>query len=414
MAFPENAADVALLVKAAADTGLGVVAQSTGHGAFFYDSIEDAILIRTTRISDLTITGQTARAGSGALWAEVALEAGAAGLAALHGSSPDVAVGGYLLGGGVGWLSRRHGLACNSVTAVEMVTADGTLRRVDRDNDRDLFWAMRGGGGGYGVVTHVEFDLIPVPTVYAGMLVWDARFGEDLLSAWADWTRAIDEDTTSIIRYLNLPPLPEIPEVLAGKRVITLDSASLGDPSVARSALDDMRSVASPVLDSYATVPTPDLVRLHGDPEMPTAGLAHHTLLSTMNRDVASALHEVLGPDSGNPLLSVEVRHLGGAVAEPDPNGGVLSHIASPYLLGAVGLAMDSDSYRKTGELLTSVVDTVQPWSGGTYLNFSERTEDALPFPDETMRRLAEIKHAYDPNGVFLDRSLMARSRTMS
>src|SRR6185436_19824474 len=142
------------------------------------------------------------------------------GLAALHGSTPDVSVAGYALGGGVGWYGRRHGLAANSVLAIELVTADGELRRVDRDNEPDLFWALRGGGGSFGLVTALEFQLYPVAEVYAGVLFFPWERSAEVLHAWREWTATAPDEVTSVGRILQIPPIEEVPEFLRGQNFV--------------------------------------------------------------------------------------------------------------------------------------------------------------------------------------------------
>jgi FAD/FMN-containing dehydrogenase len=170
--------------------------------------------------------------GSGVRWAAVADPASAAGLAPLSGSSRDVGVTGYSLGGGVGWLGRKYGLQANALTAVEIVTADGELRRVDHDNEADLFWAVRGGGGNYGVVTALEFELFPVPELYAGALFFPCERASEVMHAWHEFVSAgLPDEITTVGRVVQVPPLPEIPEMLRGKSFTILQAAYLGGES---------------------------------------------------------------------------------------------------------------------------------------------------------------------------------------
>src|SRR3954454_18645741 len=189
---PANADDVAETVRYAAQRGLRVAPQSTGHNAGPMDGLEDALLVRTDALQDVEIDvgSRRARVGSGARWAGVADLASDAGLAALHGSSRDVGIAGYSLGGGMGWLARKHGLQANALTAVEIVTADGELRRIDHDNETDLFWAIRGGGGNYGVVTALEFELFPVPDLYAGALFFPFERAPEVMHTWHELVSA--------------------------------------------------------------------------------------------------------------------------------------------------------------------------------------------------------------------------------
>jgi FAD/FMN-containing dehydrogenase len=187
VAFPTSAADVQEIVSAAAAAGLRVAPLSTGHNAAPLCALDDVVLVRTSAMRGVTVdpAARTARVEAGAIWEDVVEAAAPHGLAALHGSSPDVGVAGYSLGGGIAWYSRKLGLQANSVTAIEIVLADGSLTRVDDVHEDALFWALRGGGGSFGVVTALEFDLYPIETAYAGMLIWDRCDAEKALRGWA-------------------------------------------------------------------------------------------------------------------------------------------------------------------------------------------------------------------------------------
>jgi FAD/FMN-containing dehydrogenase len=210
----ESATDVVHAVRFARSRGMRIAPQGTGHGSEPLEPLEDAMLLRTVRMRDVRIdpAARTARAEAGALWQDVTVPAGQHGLAALAGSSANVRVTAYTLGGGMGWLARRYGLAANSVTAAEIVTPDGRLRRADADHEPDLFWAVRGGGGSVGVVTALEMRLHPVRELYAGALFFPIQRTAEVLHAWRAWTGTVPDEVTSLGRILRLPPLPEVPE----------------------------------------------------------------------------------------------------------------------------------------------------------------------------------------------------------
>jgi len=188
VAIPATAADVVAVVEFARERGLLVTAQGTGHNAGAYDTLANTILVKTHELRGVEIDAEAriARCQAGTLWAEVTQPASELGLAPLAGSSPDVGVVGYVLGGGLSWLARKHGLASNNVRAIELVTADGALVRATHDDHADLFWALRGGGGNYGIVTAVEIELYAYPTVYAGMMLWPWERGAEVLKAWVE------------------------------------------------------------------------------------------------------------------------------------------------------------------------------------------------------------------------------------
>jgi len=179
-----------------------------------------------------------------------------------------VGVVGYSLGGGMGWYARKLGLATNRITAVELVVADGSQIRVDRDTHPELFWALRGGGGNFGVVTALEFDLFPIETAYAGMLVWDQKDAEKVLRHWAEWSVGAPDEVTTSFRMMNLPPLPELPEPFRGRQLVVIDGAVLDSDDRAESILASLRELG-PEMDTFARVPAASLVRIHMDPEGP-------------------------------------------------------------------------------------------------------------------------------------------------
>ena len=279
----------------------------------------------------------TARAEAGALWQDVTVPASQHGLAALGGTSPNVGVTGYTLGGGLGWLARRYGLAANSVTAVELVTPDGRLVRADAAHEPDLFWAVRGGGGSVGVVTAIEMLLYPVRELYAGALFFPIQRTSEVLRAWREWTDTVPDEVTSIGRILRLPPLPEIPEFLRGRALAMVEAAYLGDASDGAKLFRPLRALG-PELDTFATIQAAALQQLHMDPEQPVPAEGDGALLADLPPGALDALVALAGPDADTPLLSIEIRHLGGALARQAPGGGALAKIDANYALFATGV----------------------------------------------------------------------------
>ncbi len=405
VAFAAGVDDVVAVVDFARAEGLRVAAQGTGHGAATLGELDDTVLLKTIGMGAVEIDAPAhrARVGAGALWGDVAVLAGKAGLAALHGSSPDVGVVGYTLGGGIGWLTRAHGLACNSVAAIELVDAEGRAMRVDHDHEPELFWALRGGGGSFGVVTAVELELVPLPEVYAGTLMWPAEEGAELLHLYRDWASRLPRELTSIFRFLHLPPIPEVPEPLRGRRVVTLGAAYLGGEEQGAELLAPMRKAGTPLADSLATMPAADLARLHGDPEHPSPGIGHHLLLDELSAGAADTFAELAGPDSGSPLVSVELRHLGGAAASAPAGAGALGRIEGEFAMYAVGAPMRPGDRESIEAHLERMAEALSPYSSGReYLNFADQPSPArLAFEPSTWARLTAAKRLYDPENRF-------------
>jgi FAD/FMN-containing dehydrogenase len=407
VAYPTSVAEVQRVVRAAAAADLRVAPQSTGHnaGPLAAQGLDDVVLLRTSAMTGVTIdpVRRIARVEGGALWIHAVEPAGTHGLIPLHGSSPDVGIAGYSLGGGIGWYARRLGLATNSLTAVELVTADGEHVRADANRNRELFWALRGGGGSFGVVTALEFRLYPIETAYAGMLIWDRAQAEPVLREWARWAPGAPDDVTTSFRILNLPPLPDIPEMLRGRSVVAIDGAVLGGDAAGEAAIAGLRAL-KPEIDTFTRVPATSLVRLHMDPEGPTPVVSDTSMLAELPDEAVDAFLAEMGPGSTSSLLLAELRQLGGALGRPHEGGGVLDHLDAAFVSFGLAIAAtpemaaqgEVDAHRFTAAL--------SPWSNGrSYLNFSENAVDPRTGYDErAWLQLKGIRSAVDPHGLFV------------
>ena len=394
VAIPQSAADVAAVVDFAREQGLRVAPQGTGHNASAIVTLERTILLKTSALRDVEIDAprRRARVGAGVLWAEVTGPASEHGLAPLSGSSPDVGVVGYTLGGGLSWLSRRHGLAANSVLAIEVVTADGRLVRCDADHEPELFWALRGGGGSFGVVTAIEFVLYAAPQVYAGALLWPWERAAEVLKAYVEWCRTAPDAISTSARILQVPPLPDIPEIVRGRRFVAIDGAYLGSPRAGAEVLAALRAL-DPEIDMFAPIPAAALSHIHMDPEHPVPGIGDGMVLDELTPAAIETLVAVAGPGSGSPLLSVELRQLGGAIGVPPADHGALAKIGGEFAFFAVGMAMTPEIGEAVGAHVERVIEAMDPWDAGRrYLNFTERASDATAvFPEGTLRRLQAV-----------------------
>jgi FAD/FMN-containing dehydrogenase len=414
VAFVESAEDVAAVVRFANENDLRVTAQGSGHGALSLPSLEGAILIKTERMRSIEIEAQTARVGAGVLSLELAEAAQAHGLSSLPGSSPDVCVTGYTLGGGLSSLGRRYGFACNRVRAIELVTADGEPRTVDAENEPDLFWALRGGGGDFGIVTALQLDLVPVAEVYAGALLFPTEVGAEGLRAYHDWAAGVSDDVTSDVRFLRPPDIPDVPEPLRGKALLVVDAACIGGREAGEAAIAPLREIGEPIMDSFGQIPAAGLCKVHMDPEQPVPGLGHHRVLRELSDEAIDAFTGVAGPDSGSPLLLAELRHLGGALGRPDPDGGALSHLDAAFVMNGIGMAMGPEMSEAVSAGLDRLHDAMEPWAGdGGYFNFADRPCDAdAILPPDVCARLAEVKRKWDPDGRILGNHAVALDAT--
>jgi len=406
VAVPRSADEVAEVVRAAAAAGLRVAPQSSGHGAgpLGEFDLDDVVLVRLTELLGVTVDpiARTARVLGGTLWRDVVEAAAVHGLAALHGSSPDVSVAGYVLGGGLSFYGRRHGLATNSLRAVEIVTADGSLVRATADDDPDLFWALRGGGGNFGVVVAVELDLLPYAEVFAGMLLWDRERATEVVPAWAAWTREVPESVTTSLRVMSFPPLPDLPPFLSGRQLVVIDGAVLEDDDRAAELLAPLRALA-PELDTFARMPAAGLIGVHMDPPAPTPAVSDHAVLAALPDEAVAAYLGSVGPGTQTSLLFAELRHLGGALARPADGGGVASHLEGGYALFCVAVAPFPDAVAQGLADAAATCAAMAPWATGTrVLNFSEGLVDVGSVYGDRLARLRAVRAAVDPDRVFL------------
>jgi FAD/FMN-containing dehydrogenase len=406
VAFVESADDVARTVAFAAANDLRVAGQGTGHGAVALGSLEDAILIKTERMHaiDIDPQAQTARVEAGVLVLELSESALAHGLSSMPGSSPDVGVTGFTLGGGLSWLGRRYGFACNRVRAIELVTAEGEARTVDAAEGEDLFWALRGGGGDYAIVTALHLDLVPVAEAYAGALLFPAELGADAVRAYRDWAATISDDVTSVVRFLRPPAMPDVPEPLRDRPLLTIDAACIGSREDGEAAIAPLRALGEAIMDTFDQIPAAGLCRIHMDPEQPVPALGHHRAIGELTDEAIDAFVGLAGPDAGSPLLLAELRQLGGALGRPAESGGALSHLDADFVMLGIGLPMTPELGQAVESHLNLLADAMDPWAGdGGYFNFAERPCDAdAILPADVCARLAEVKRRWDPAGTIV------------
>jgi hypothetical protein len=403
VAFPVDERDVAAVVSFAREQGLRIAPQSTGHNAGPLDSLEGTILLHTSELTGVSIdaAARRVRVGAGTKWEKVAPQLSELGLAGLHGSSPDVGISGYSLGGGMGWLARKYGLQANSVTAIELVTADGHLVRTDPVHEPDLFWALRGGGGNFGVVTAIEFAVYPVSELYAGAMFFPFERASEVLHAWRELLPTLPEELMSWASLLQFPDLPELPEAVRGRSFAIVMAAFLGDEADGRELLRPVRELG-PAMDSFAMVPPIALAELAMDPPDPLPAQSGHMLLDGPPPAAIDDLMAAAGPGSGSPLALLQLRHMGGALARTAPGAGARATLPGDVSMFALGVVEDEASAAAVEATLEAVEGAVRPYRAGHYPNFVEEPADASAFFDpDTWTRLREVKALYDPDDMF-------------
>jgi FAD/FMN-containing dehydrogenase len=401
VALPTSEREVAAVVQWAREHGYQVAAQATGHNAAPLGRLADTVVLNTSRLTGVRIdaANRRVRVGAATKWEAVVPELSELGLAALHGSSPDVGIVGYSLGGGMGWLARRHGLQCNSVTAIELVTSDGDLTQVDAVHEPELFWALRGGGGNFGIVTAIEFEVFPVTEVYAGALFFPyARAGE-VLRAWRDLLPSLPDEMTSWATLMHFPDVPFVPEPLRGQSFAIVLGAFLGDESEGRRVLAGLRGL-DPVMDTFAMGPPAMLGELAMDPPEPLPYLTAHQSVDGLSDHTIDELIAALAPDRGITVL--QLRHGGGELGRARDGAGARATLNGEIVTFAVGVVTDWAA----GEFVRSSLDAVEsilaPHAVGAYASFVEAPSDARRFYDgPTWERLGAVKALYDPGDVF-------------
>jgi FAD/FMN-containing dehydrogenase len=401
IALPTDEREVAAAVSYARERGLAVAIQATGHNAAPHGPLAGHLLINISQLNDVSIDAgnRRVRVGGGVKWEAVTARLSELGLAALHGSSPDVGIAGYSTGGGIGWLARRHGLQANSVTAFDVVTAQGHLVRTDATHEPELFWALRGGNGNFGVVTAGEFTVYPVRELYAGALFFPVERMTDVLHAWTRLLPELPEELTSWAVALHFPPAPDLPEPLRGRSYVIVMAAHLGTEDHGRELLAPLRALG-PELDTFAMVPPVALAELAMDPTAPLPYRSATALLDELPAKTIDELTSIAG--AGSSLTMLQLRHAGGALARTAPGAGARATLPGQIVAFALGVVPDPAADEAVRTALSAVTQALAPHRVGDYPNFVEEPADASGFFDEqTWQWLRRVKATYDPEDLF-------------
>ena len=405
VAFPVDARDVAAAVAYARRAGLRVAPQATAHNQGPLGDLEGTLLLNVSALQEVRVDAgaQRVRVGAGVKWDRVAPRLSAHGLAGLHGSSPDVGIAGYSLGGGMGWLARKHGLQANAVTALEIVIGDGQLVRVDARHHPDLFWALRGGGGNFGVVTAIEFAVHPVDELYAGAVFFEFERSSEVLHTWSSLLPTLPDELMSWASLIHFPPLPDVPAFARGRSFAVVMAAFVGDEADGRDLLRPLRDLG-PVRDTFAMVPPVVLGDLAMDPYDPLPFHLTHANLDRLSGETIDELIAKIGPDSGRgPTVTMfQLRHMGGALARETPGAGARATLPGEVCMIALGAVMDEEGDAAVRAALADIDAAVLPHRVGDYPNFIEVPADASGFfAPHVWARLRAVKAQYDPADLF-------------
>jgi FAD/FMN-containing dehydrogenase len=397
--------DIRIAVLSAQERGLPLGVQATGHGAV--RPANGGLLLKTNRMTAVTVDPEQRRVvvQPGALWSDVITAAAPFGLAPLSGSSVGVGVTGYTLGGGAGWLSRTYGFAADNLLRANIVTAGGQFLTASANEHPDLFWAIRGGGGNFGIVTEMEFRVFPVTQVYARMGFYPVEQARTTLATYRDW--AIDEPDalSTAVTLLQMPSLPGVPEPIRGKQVLALRALALTDADEAERLLEPLLGASgSPILGHAGTMTFAEAgMTLAGPPPPPMIVRQHIDLFRTIPDDLIDTMINAMCDEDGSPLTAIELRHWGGAMNRPAVDAGPVGHRDVPF--SVIGTAVPDGS--GPPEAIDTAVADLASWmrphaTGGTFLNFlGDPAQTATAYTPPDYRRLRAVKAAYDRDNVF-------------
>ena len=400
-----DAGDVVATVQFAREQGIPLAVRSGGHSVPGYSS-SDAMVLDFSRMKAITIDPErrTARIEPGATWGEVNAATQEHGLAIPAGDTASVGVGGLTTGGGIGWLARKYGLTIDSLVAVEVVTADGRLVRASADQHSDLFWAVRGGGGNFGIITAFEFQAHPVGMVVGGAIFYDAADGEKVLRGYADYAASAPDELTTIVFMMHAPPLPFIPPEKHGTAVIALGVVYAGDLEEGQRVVQPLRELATPIVDITAPMPYPAIYALTAEAGTP----GHYSEVRSMFMDALDddAIDTIMRQMNAisSPFGLIQLRVLGGAMARVSTDATAFAHRQQGIFLAAINVWMDPTESPIHHAWVDRFYEDMRPYAHGVYVNFlgdegEERIREA--YTPDTYARLVSLKNKYDPTNIF-------------
>ncbi|MER7004248.1 FAD-binding oxidoreductase [Dactylosporangium sp. NPDC000555] len=401
----ESAADVAAAVRRAADQGWKVSVQATGHGAAV--PVTSGLMITTSRMNGVAIdpASGTATVGAGVTWGAVVAAAAEHGLAPIAGAAPTVGVVGLLLGGGLGPLARSHGFATDYVDGFTVVTGTGEVVTADRVNRPDLFWALRGGRFGLGVVTEVRLRLVELASLYGGNLLYEGPHIETALRAWADYTTTADDRVSTSAAITRFPNLPVVPEATRGRTLLSLRFAFPGDASEGERLAAPLRSAAPVYLDRLGVLKAADIAQIHNDPTRPGPSQVYGNLLSDIDQDLIALFLASFGPYADTPFTVAELRHLGVATQRDVEDGSAVAGRSADFTCGLVGVRQElfDEAMPAAAADWTKVAE---PWfaseNNPNFMGLPATAERlAAVWPREIGERLEVVRKRYDPLGLF-------------
>ena len=403
-------ADVTEAIRFARSEDLDIAIRGGGHNVAGFATVDGGIVIDLSPMKGIRVDpkAKRARAQGGVLWGELDHETQAFGLATTGGLVASTGIAGFTLGGGVGWLMRRHGLAVDNLIGADVVTADGQLVRADEEENSELLWGLRGGGGNFGVVTEFEYKLHDVgPVIYGGVIMYRADKAEDLLSFYSDWVAELPDDLTSMVVFLTAPPAPFVPADLVGSPMVAIACCHAGDHNDAERSLKPLRDFASPEVDIVGPMPYLALQSMFDN----SAPHGSHNYWKTAYLDelTTEAIETIVEQGRGlsglNPHSTFHLHHLGGAVSRVDSSATAFRHRNKPFVFNVIGQWEAGEPRDEHVRWVKDTWDALQvAGAGDPYLNFlANETDEEVrsAYGGDTYERLVTLKDRYDPNNVF-------------
>jgi FAD/FMN-containing dehydrogenase len=403
----QGVADVLAAVQFARSQHLEVAVRGGGHSLPGFSTSDGGIVIDLRPMAGIRVDPNAQRVvvGGGATWAEVDHETQAFGLAVTGGLVSSTGVGGFTLGGGIGWLMRKHGLACDNLLGADVVTADGELVHASADENADLFWGLRGGGGNFGIVTAFEFALHRVgPTILGGPIFFPGEQARDILRAWREWTRSAPDEATSLVSLTKAPPLPFLPPEVHGTKIVIVVTAYAGEQERGSSVVAPLRELGRPIADLLGPMPY-SVIQSLVDP-LWGPGARNYFTAGYLAELPDEAIDEIVRfhGTSGSPSSEIHVHQLGGAVARIPAGASAYANRDAPFAVNIIDRWTDpADDQGEIG-WARELYRAIEPFAtGGSYVNFLGAGDESIRtvYPAETYERLSRLKDTWDPTNLF-------------
>jgi FAD/FMN-containing dehydrogenase len=404
-----GAADVIAGLRFARERDLVIAVRGGGHNVAGFGTCDDGVVLDLSPMKGIRVDprSSTARAEGGVVWAELDQETQAFGLATTGGLVTSTGIGGFTLGGGIGWLMRKDGLACDNLLSADVITADGRLVSASTVEHEDLFWGLRGGGGNFGVVTSFEYRLHPVgPLVFGGALFHPLERAPELVRFYREWTPTLPDELTTMIAFLTAPPLPFIPEPLHGTRMVAVALCFIGPPEQGEAAIRPLRDLGVPAAEHVGPLPYRMLQGMF-DASAPRGVNSYWKTeyLAELGDEAIDAL--VAGAEAyASPMSQLHVHHVEGAVARVDPGETAFGRRDSRYIVNVIGMWPDPAFQEAEIAAVRATAGALRSFSpGGAYLNFFDADEGEerirAAYGPQKYERLVALKDRYDPDNVF-------------